>query len=337
MKGLLIFIVLLPVSVTALAQSKDNSYSKAFQEQVQMLKGEKPVSFKRAVFLTEDAYYRDKLNYQAFCEDVLNIAVQLRAIIYNKGIGKHPTAGNFAAFSYMTDSIPANSFKPFTYDFDDFTGTKDWSKQFVTKLIKTHSGNCHSLPYLYKILCEEIGAQAYLAFAPNHCYIKHRNENGEWTNVELTNPSFPPDQEIIKQMYVTVDEIRQNVYMKPLSEKESVAMSLCDLADGYKAKYGYDKFFLQVINTALIYYPKSIDLLQNKANGLLALINSEKKKQHPDGKMILSFIALHKQTMHTISALGYKEMPIEMYKQWVKAVEKEKAKRGLLNAANKKI
>jgi len=74
----------------------------------------------------------------------------------------------------MKDSTAINGFRPYVYDFDDFMGDKDWTKQFVTKLMRTHTGNCHSLPYLYKILCEEIGAKASLVLGPNHVYIKHR-------------------------------------------------------------------------------------------------------------------------------------------------------------------
>jgi hypothetical protein len=276
------------------------------------------------------------LNYQVFCQDISTIAAQLKAMIKARGIEKYKTAGNWASFSFMTDTIPANNFKPFTYDFDDFTGSKDWSKMFVTKLLKTHGGNCHSLPYLYKILCEEIGAKAYLALAPNHMYIKHQDEKGQWTNVELTNPSFPQDQWIIKEMYVTVEEIKHNIYMRPLNENETIANTMCDLAEGYKSKYGYDKFFLTIVNSALKYYPKSMRLIQHKANCLLATIREERKKAHPDTLLILADIALHKQTMKTINELGYKDMPVELYKEWVKSVEKEKEKRGLIKIESNK-
>ena len=132
---LILFLVLL-LGNHALSQGTKQSYFSAFQEQSAMLSGKKPISFKRSVFLTENAYYGDKLNYQSFCRDISNIAVQLRAMINQRGIAKYKTAGNWAAFTFMTDTIAANNFKPFTYDFDDFTGSKDWSKMFVTKLIR---------------------------------------------------------------------------------------------------------------------------------------------------------------------------------------------------------
>jgi len=292
-----------------------------------MLTGQKPVNFKRAVFLTENAFYGNKLNYQTFCLDLSNVALQLRTMIRLKGIEKFKTAGNWATFTYMTDTIAANAFKPYTYDFDDFTGTKDWSKQFVTKLLKTHSGNCHSLPFLYKILCEELGAKAYLALAPNHVYIKHQDEKNQWTNVELTNPGFPRDQWIIKEMAITVEAIKRDIYMKPLTQKESVAMAMFDLACGYKAHFGYDKFVLSTATTALKFYPKCVPLIQLKANCILNNIIAEKKKRNPNTNFILANIAEHRQVLASVNELGYKDMPIELYKDWVRSVEKEKQKR----------
>jgi hypothetical protein len=174
-------------------QAKDpkSIYNQAYSEQLKMLDGKVPIDFKYAVFLTENAYYKGQLNYKIFCDEITNTGFQLNNLIAQRGLENYKTATNWAVFTFMTDSLPINNFKPCTYDFDDFMGEKDWTKMFVTKLIKTKSGNCHSLPYYYKILCEEIGGKAFLALAPNHVYIKHIDENGQWVNVELTNGGFP--------------------------------------------------------------------------------------------------------------------------------------------------
>jgi hypothetical protein len=259
------------VIAAVFSQTIKDNYALAFKEQLRMASGQSPASFKRAVFLTENAFYRNKLSYPVFCSDVAKIGGQLKSMIAQRGLSRFKTAGNWATFSYMTDTIQANGLRPFTYDFDDFTGAKDWSKQFVTKLLKTHSGNCHSLPFLYKILCEEIGANAYLALAPNHVYIKHQDEKGQWTNVELTNPGFPRDQWIIKEMAITVEAIKKNIYMTPLSQKQSIAFAMFDLACGYKSFYGYDRFVFNTATAALKYYPKCVPLMQLKANCVLAM------------------------------------------------------------------
>jgi hypothetical protein len=302
-------------------------YKQAFNEQLQMLKGQKSIDFKRAVFLTENAYHKGQLNYQIFCNEITATGQQLKELIKQHGLQNYKTATNWAVFSFMTDSLPINNYKPCTYDFDDFMGDKDWTKMFVTKLMKTKSGNCHSLPSYYKILCEEIEAKAFLALAPNHLYIKHIDEKGQWTNVELTNGGFPRDQWIIKQMAISVEAIKNGIYMTPLSQKESIAMTMFDLASAYSFEYGNDDFVLQTTNTALQYFPKCIPLIMMKANCIRDKIKAEQKKSNPNNELINNNITLYKKTIKIIDSLGHKDMPTELYQEWVKSVDEEKAKR----------
>lgn len=330
MKNLILtFILFVSGAMLTLGQTADPKtiYKQAFNEQLQMLKGQKPLDFKRAVFLTENAYHKGTLNYQTFCNEITVTGQKLKLLIKQRGLEKYKTAGNWAVFTYMTDTLPINNNTPYTYDFDDFMGDKDWTKMFVTKLMKTHSGNCHSLPYYYKILCKEIGADASLALAPNHVYIKHIDEKGQWTNVELTNGGFPRDQWIIKQMAISVEAIKSGIYMTPLTEKESIAMTMFDLANSYEFEYGNDEFVLSICDTALTYFPNCVPLLMSKANCIRDMIEAEKKKQNPNKDFVNNNIALYKKINTRIDDLGYKDMPIELYQEWVQTVENEKAKR----------
>ena len=324
-----LILILTSVLVSTGQISSKKYYQDAFTEQLQMLKGQKLLDFKRAVFLTENAFYNGQLNYQTFCTTISNTGQKLKELIKQRGLDKFKTASNWAVFTYMTDSLSINNYKPYTYDFDDFMGDKDFTKMFVTKLIKTKSGNCHSMPTFYKILCEEIGGRASLALAPNHLYIKHIDEKGQWTNLELTNGGFPRDQWIIKEMAISVEAIKSGIYMTPLSQKESIAMTMFDLANAYKFQNGYDSFFLKITNTALLYFPKCVPLLMNKANYYRYVGENEKKKQKPNMELLKSNYATYRKTIDRIDNLGYKDMPTEQYEEWVKSVEKEKAKRGL--------
>ncbi len=329
-----ILTTILLISVFFLRSAGQNDpkkiYQQAFAEQLQMLKGQKPVDFKRAVFVTENAYFKGTLNYQTFCSIITATGQQLKALIKQRRLEKFKTSGNWAVFTYMTDSLPINNYKPYTYDFDDFMGDKDFSKMFVTKLMKTKSGNCHSMPTYYKILCEEIGASASLALAPNHLYIKHLDEKGQWTNLELTNGGFPRDQWIIKEMAITVEALKSGAYMTPLTQKQSVAITMFDLANAYKVQYGYDSFVLKVANTALTYFPKCIPLLMTKANYYRHIGETGKKKTKPDIEMLKKNYASYKQTLSKIDELGYKDMPTEQYEEWVKSIEKEKQTKQLI-------
>ncbi|MET3012941.1 transglutaminase family protein, partial [Flavobacterium psychrophilum] len=123
------------------------------------------------------------------------------------------------------------------YDFQDVFGHKTRENLFVSKLLETRKGNCHSLPYLYKILCEELGVDANLALAPNHVYIKHRNIKEGWYNTELTSGIFPIDAWIMASGFVHIDAISNGVYMKALNNRESIAVVMIDLADNYNVKF----------------------------------------------------------------------------------------------------
>jgi hypothetical protein len=333
---MLILAILLLNSISILAQTKNNIkyYKNAFEEQLKMLNGENPIDFKRAVFLTENAFHNGQFNYLSFCNEISEIGNKLKTLIKQRGLEKYKTAGNWAVFVFMTDSSEINNYKPYAYDFDDFMGEKDLSKMFVSKLMKTKSGNCHSLPYYYKILCEEIGAEASLALAPNHIYIKHIDEKGQWTNLELTNGGFPRDQWIVKQMAISVEAIKSEVYMNPLTPKESIAMTMFDLASTYNFEYGYDNFVLEITETALQYFPKCIPLTMMKANYFKNKIEMEMKKQNPNNLLIKNNISLYKLTVNRIDSLGYKDMPLELYEDWVKTVEGEKNKRAINQSKN---
>ncbi|HRY34028.1 MAG TPA: hypothetical protein P5531_13760 [Bacteroidales bacterium] len=324
-----IFVCLCLSSVGEAQSTQKIDYPQAYAEIKSMLEGKTPVDFKRAVFVTESAYLNGSLDYQSFCADIKATGVKLKAMIRSRGLENYKTCKNWAVFSYMIDTIPVNDYQPFTYDFDDFRGDKDWSKMFITKLMKTRKGNCHSLPYFYKILCEEIGGEASLAMGPNHVYIKHRDEKGQWVNIELTNGGFPRDQWIIKELAITIEEIKNGVYMRPLTDKESISMCLFDLACGYREKSGYDNFVLQIVNTALKYYPNSLELLMTKADCYHVIGKQEKEKNEPNKKALDTYYLAYTTTVDKINSLGYQEMPKEQYDEWVRSVAAEKKKRGI--------
>lgn len=305
-------------------QSKD-SYNFAFNEILKMLKGESQLDFKKAVFHTEDAFCSNKLDYNEFCQKIDNIETQLYRFINDKQISTNRMAKQFAIFNYMMEPSIYNNNKKYVYDFEDLTGREDWTKMFVTKLINTSTGNCHSLPYLYKILSEEIQAEAYLALGPNHLYIKHKDDKGQWVNVELTNGTFPRDSWIISSLSITTEAIKNGTYMEPLSLKESVALCLYDLALGYQFKFGHDEFGIKCCDTVIEYFPKCIyaymvksEILVEKRKTLLLSNNNQKTSE------IAQLEKTVNELYEKIDSMGYKDMPKEQYEKWVKDAENER-------------
>jgi hypothetical protein len=67
-----------------------------------------------------------------------------------------------------------------------------------------------------------------------------------------------------------------------------------------------------------------------KANYYRTVGLAEMNKANPDIAFLKTNYALYKQTLTKIDSLGYKEIPTELYEQWVQSVEKEKKKRGIV-------
>lgn len=332
--------------------AQDFLYTQAYKTLDNMLEGREDYSFKTAVFAIENAYFNGELDTVYYSLAIKTLAHLSKSIIQSRTLKNYPYSDvkeveKYAAlYTVMKDSMMLN-FKenegqwiPFTYDFDDVWGEEDWSNMFVSKLLDTHKGNCHSLPYLYKMIAEEIGVDAHLALAPNHVYIKHRNQKDGWYNTELTSGFFPIDAWIMASGYVHLDGIRNGLYMKALNNKETLALLLIDLAQGYEKKFPESDgiFILKCCERALGYYPNLINArllkLETTKTGLEMIAEDKGKDieeifETPQAKEIFADLNTQVQSIHE---LGYRQMPKEMYLDWLVSLKEEKEK-----YTNKKI
>jgi hypothetical protein len=147
------------------------SYQKAYQLLKGMLEDSLALSFKKAVFVTENAYLNEQLEYEGYETAISQMAAWCKTIAENRSLlygqeDKDEIEKLAAVFTFMADTIPILQegdtlyHLPFGYDFEDIWGEQDWSKMLISKLMATGTGNCHSLPYLYKILADELGAKS---------------------------------------------------------------------------------------------------------------------------------------------------------------------------------
>ncbi len=289
------------------------TYEWAYQQYIDMLDGLKPLDFKRAVFIYENTYLHGVLNYDEFSNYFSDIAKLLKDFINKKGISGYKTAKQYAIFSFMFEPSNINNNITFKYDFNDFMGEKDWTNMFVSKVIKTKTGNCHGLPYYYKILANELKTEANLALAPNHLYIKHIDEKGKWVNIELTNGHISSDAWIISTLGITTEAIKKGIYMDALSEEQSVALCIWDLAMSYQKEFGYDDFVLKCCNAVINYFPTCIPALITKKNCLIYSIKRQTVDANNTGINELLEIKKinndYKNLVKHIQELGYTEIP----------------------------
>jgi hypothetical protein len=255
------------------ANNAQRYYDIAFNEISAMLDGKQPLSIKHAVFLAEWAYLDGKLNYEDYCDTINAAANFIQKFIRANKLEQYKTGKNMALIEYFFNPYSGNAYKPFTYDFQDTDGTKDFTRQFVSKVMQTHTGQCRSLPMYYRVLAEAIDAEAYIAYAPAHVFIRYRNEDNmypkDWVNVELTTHQIIPEFWIKENFEITEKAIENKVYLYPLTAKETVASQLADLAFGYWNKHKvYNNFTLNCVNKSLEYYPQNPKALLIKGKSL---------------------------------------------------------------------
>ena len=82
-------VILVLSLVNSFGQSKA-SYDFAFNEINKMLKGQSPLDFKRAVFLTENSFHSNRLDYKEFCQKIDDIEMRLKQFMNDKGLFLHP-------------------------------------------------------------------------------------------------------------------------------------------------------------------------------------------------------------------------------------------------------
>lgn len=300
---------------------KDPAFEDSYKRLSQMFKGEIPYNLKYAEFLVENAYYGGTVSYDSFCHDIDSVVKVLHNFIKINSLDQYKTAPNFAIFEYMTKPSIMNGYSNFSYDFDDPMALKDFSILFTSHLLQTHKGQCTSLPLLYKILCDELGGQSALAFAPMHLYIKHIGEDGRWYNIELTHGGFVRDEWMIENMGISTEAIRSGIFLCALSEKETIGLMLMQLSRAYQHKYqSYDYFIERNVNEVLAELPNFCDALVIKFNlyqyrGLMFQQKYGYEKTPYHNNVYFQF----KETMDKLDLLGYSQPTPEEYNE---AIEK---------------
>ena len=320
---------------------KNRYYQNAYDSINEMLEGNRPLDLKRAVFLVENSYFDNQAKYKQFSDLIAKKVYILRQIIKTEKLDStNNLALNYAIQKLFTESVKYKDkdgtykiTQPFKYDFEDFEGTQDYTKQFVTKLVINGKGQCHSMPLLYLILANEIGAKANIAYSPNHSYIAFPDNQNNWYNFECTSGEFTSYSFIMSSGYVKAEAIKSGIYTVPASLKQVIANQLNDLAIQHNAVFGIDDFQLKCAKRTLEFFPNNIMAMMNVSNHQTAKTSvAAYNAGYPDLKNISNYPEFKKEMdkrnelYNYIDNLGFSEMPDEAYQQWLKSLDLEKAK-----------
>lgn len=318
------------------------NFHRAFEGIEKMLTGEAPISIKDAVFLAENTYYGNSLNYEDYNKSIRRDVELCNAKIRQQKLNaKDPMVKAMMLFHFLTDTfkvkLSANEktlvHYPMTYDYNDPQGKEDITKLFVTKLMAENTGQCNSMPKRFLVMAEEMGFDAHFTTAPLHSFVKIQDPQGIWHNLELTCGAILSDQHYLYGSFIKSEALRKNIYLYPMTKKELLADILLDLAMIYEHTYGCDSFFAVCYNTALEFDPKNIRASILKgiyAQNILTYICAntgvktlDEIEGCPTAKRAWQ---MYQKVEDEIYAKGFEPMPKELYQLWLNYVSEQKAK-----------
>ena len=303
-------------------------YNKAYSEITDMLERRSPLSVKRAIYLAEWAYLDGDLDYERdFCEPIKKGADYLRRMIAANQWEKYKTAKQIALCNFFFYPCSGNNQNPFQYDFSKEYPEDDWHYQLVSRTIKTHKGQCHSLPWTFKLYAEKLGADVYLTHAPRHCFIMYMDEDNlfpeDWVNVETTAQQYQPTWAIKEHFTISDSAIAVGTYLTPITDVQTIACQLADLALGYYHKYKrYDEFTLKCAETSLKYYPMNPNAIITKGKSLDAILqqhleqNGYLRDEYTDAIDLQS-----RQCMQDLKATHWTQETEELRNKWKQTPE----------------
>lgn len=296
------------------------------------------LSLLKAIYLVENAYLDNKLPFDRFQKLITDKTELCQYIIKRDKLPDNDLAKHYAIQKLFSEKISrydsrtktTKVISSFHYDFNDFFGHEHWENMFVSKLLITGKGQCHSMPLLYLIMAEQLGTKAYLSFAPSHTYIQFYDPKGTTYHFETTNGKLVSNNWLMQSGFINATAIKRQTYLDTTGQKQLVADLMMDLTFGYLRKYGNDEFVKQTLKDVQSLSPNNLQALI-----LQAQIATDRAKQAiraagtpPPDKLPQYPEAYHSYTemqaaYKRIDDLGYQDMPPDVYQKWLASVKKE--------------
>ncbi|MBK9273297.1 MAG: hypothetical protein IPM49_02000 [Flavobacteriales bacterium] len=326
---------------TPATAARDQAFEAARTTLVRMLDGREPLHLGNAIEAMERPFLETTGTHASLGELLDQVAKVVRAHIASSGgDANDPLMVHWGIQALYRDTFvdptTGRTWSPLRYDFDDPNGEEDIRKVTVGKLLLTGEGQCRSMPLLYLALAERLHAEAYLAFAPNHSFVKFRDGTGTFHNFETTNGRLASDAWLAGSGHVRTEGIKSRAYLDTVGTRRVVAHLLVELAAYYAQRHGYaEPFMEQCLQRALKEYPQDIHGWMELSNLRTATFDralwqagqpalNDLERLRPDlAERLADLKALYGQ----VDRLGYAPMPPELYARWRSSVDAAKEER----------
>jgi regulator of sirC expression with transglutaminase-like and TPR domain len=174
-----------------------------------------------------------------------------------------------------------NQFRAYAYDRADPLGTNIREK-LLANYLNTRIGNCVSLPILFIILGDRLGVHVTASTVPFHVLARYVDDaKGKAFNIEATSGGYPARDAWYREKLPMTDEaVRNGVYLKTLSKRETVAVMAEIVLEHLMAQKRFHEV-PPISDLIMDAYPQDTSALLAKGSAYAGLIQVEFRSRFP--------------------------------------------------------
>lgn len=184
--------------------------------------------------------------------------------------------------AYLYQPGSWNSGLVFKYDLEnDPTGKTILANKLLPNYLRYRLGNCISMPILFLILAQKLRIHCSLATAPEHLFVKFRDEAGTYHNIEATSGGgLKRDSSYQREFEITQLAIDNGIYLRALPANEGVMVMMETLLQHLSERRDWDGVH-SITSLILERYPKSIQAILFKRSAYLAVLDLRYRSKYP--------------------------------------------------------
>ena len=226
------------------------------------------------------------------------------------------------------DNKPIKS-ETFQYNSKDPLGQNIFNK-LLPNYLESRKGNCVTMPILYVILGQRLGLDVSLTLAPLHFLVTFTDENGQSMFIETTSGGYEARESYLREALNISDlAIENNIYLKKLSKKETVAAMATTMMEFaiQQKQYGKSMYIADAILDA---HPSNVYAMVKKASAAGFIIEPYRRitdvPQNQLGQYYM-FVSINSSLFEKAESLGWKEQSIKEQKFYLErlfSIDKER-------------
>ena len=191
-------------------------------------------------------------NTRKFDRKLKKMAKELSVLLKNE-IGYERVINKLNNYIYEKQNFKVDRSKLFESNLESL---------LLNQVFETKKGYCLSLSIIYLCLAERLNLPLYGVMVPNHFFVRYVDGENK-INIETTDKGANYDN--IRYQHIYLKEFDDQVSLKKLTKKETIAIYLNNLANHYKL-YGNHNKAMEIFKAVIKIIPNRASLYTNLGN-----------------------------------------------------------------------